>query len=83
MGRATELIALSNMTSDERKRFAYGNNAATYFTHITIDTELLKKVKPKINERAIYEDCNGSPTQELSIQTPTQSSCCEDVERLP
>jgi hypothetical protein len=46
MGRATELIALSNMTSDERKRFAYGNNAATYFTHITIDTELLKKVKP-------------------------------------
>jgi hypothetical protein len=47
MGRATELIALSNMTSDERKRFAYGNNAATYFTHITIDTELLKKVMPK------------------------------------
>jgi hypothetical protein len=39
MGRATELIALSNMTSDERKRFAYGNNAATYFTHITIDTK--------------------------------------------
>ena len=50
MGRATELIALSNMTSDERKRFAYGNNAATYFTHITIDTEILKKVKPKSNE---------------------------------
>jgi hypothetical protein len=46
MGRATELIALSNMTSTARKRFAYGNNAATYFTHITIDTELLKKVKP-------------------------------------
>ena len=50
MGRATELIALSNMTSDERKRFAYGSNGATYFTHITIDTELLKKVKPKSNE---------------------------------
>jgi hypothetical protein len=50
MGRATELIALSNMTSDERKRFAYGNNAATYFTHITIDTDLLKKVKPKRDE---------------------------------
>ena len=50
MGKATELIALSNMTSDERKRFAYGSNGATYFTHITIDTELLKKVKPKSNE---------------------------------
>jgi hypothetical protein len=67
MGRATELIALSNMTSDERKRFAYGNNAATYFTHITITNELLKLVKPTRNERAIYEDSNGSPTQRLSI----------------
>jgi hypothetical protein len=41
------IVGTSNMTSDERKRFAYGNNAATYFTHITIDTELLKKVKPR------------------------------------
>jgi hypothetical protein len=46
MGRATELLALSNMTSEERKRFAYGNNAATYFTHITITNELLKSIKP-------------------------------------
>jgi hypothetical protein len=52
MGRATELIALSNMTSDERKRFAYGNNAATYFTHITITNELLKLVKPTKNENS-------------------------------
>jgi hypothetical protein len=36
---------------------------------------------PKRNERAIYEDCNGTPTQELPLQTPTQGSCCEDVDR--
>jgi hypothetical protein len=46
MGRATEAIALSNMTSEDRKRYAYGKNAEVYFTHITIDTEILKQIRP-------------------------------------
>jgi hypothetical protein len=47
MGRATEIVALANMTSKERKKYAYGSNAEVYFSRIEITTELLKKVKPK------------------------------------
>ena len=47
MGRATEILALANMTSKDRKKYAYGANAEVYFSRIEITTELLKKVKPK------------------------------------
>ena len=50
MGRITEYMVLANMTSDERKKYAYGTNAQIYFSHIEITTELLKQVKPKKNE---------------------------------
>jgi hypothetical protein len=46
MGRMTEVFALANMTSEERRRYAYGKNAESYFTHITIDTKILKQIKP-------------------------------------
>ena len=46
MGRVTEAFALANMTSEERRRYAYGKNAESYFTHITIDTKILKQIKP-------------------------------------
>lgn len=47
MGRATEILALANMTSKDRKKYAYGANAEVYFSRIEITTELLKRVKPK------------------------------------
>jgi len=47
MGRASEIMALANMTSKDRKKYAYGSNAEVYFSRIEITTELLKKVKPK------------------------------------
>jgi hypothetical protein len=47
MGRATEYIALANMTSKERKKYVYGSNHQSYFSHIDITTELLKKIPPK------------------------------------
>jgi hypothetical protein len=50
MGRASEIMALANMTSKQRKKYAYGVNAKVYFSHLEITTELLKKVKPKKDE---------------------------------
>jgi len=50
MGRLTEYMALANMTSKERKKYAYGTNAQAYFSHIEITNDLLKKIKPKKNE---------------------------------
>jgi hypothetical protein len=46
MGRLTEVLALANMTSDQRKRYAYGKNAEVYFTHLTVTTEVLKEIRP-------------------------------------
>jgi len=50
MGRLTEGFALANMPSEERRRYAYGKNAESYFTHITIDTKTLKQIPPPKNE---------------------------------
>lgn len=50
MGRLSEYMALANMTSKERKKYAYGTNAEIYFSHIEITNELLKQIKPKKNE---------------------------------
>ena len=46
MGRLSEAVALVNMTSDERKKYAYGQNKLIYFSHLNIDDEFLKKYKP-------------------------------------
>ena len=50
MGRLTEGFALANMPSEERRRYAYGKNAESYFTHITIDTKTLKQIPPPKDE---------------------------------
>ena len=50
MGRLTEGFALANMPSEERRRYAYGKNAESYFTHITIDTKTLKQIPPPKND---------------------------------
>ena len=47
MGRLTELFALIDMTSEERKKYVYGNNKDIYFLHLTIDDKILKNIKPK------------------------------------
>jgi len=46
MGRLSEAVALVNMTSDERKKYAYGQNKLIYFSHLNIDDGFLKKYKP-------------------------------------
>ena len=47
MGRLTEYMALANMTSKERKKYAYGTNAQAYFSHIEITNDLLNKITHK------------------------------------
>ena len=46
MGRISEAVAVVNMTSDERKKYAYGQNKLIYFSHLNIDDGFLKKYKP-------------------------------------
>jgi len=47
MGRLTELFALIDMTAEDRKKYVYGNNKDIYFSHLTIDDDILKNIKPK------------------------------------
>lgn len=46
MGRLSEAVAVVNMTSDERKKYVYGQNRLIYFSHLNIDDDFLKKYKP-------------------------------------
>lgn len=46
MGRLSQAMALANMTSSDRRKFASGKGSDVYFTKITITNELLKAIPP-------------------------------------
>lgn len=46
MGRLSQAVALANMTSSDRRKFASGKGSDVYFTKLTITNELLKAIPP-------------------------------------